>query len=93
MLDAARILSRKVTAKQGISFEITLSAAATVIVSISRNGHTIGTTTLHLPVGASIFTIRQSGGHPLTRGSDKGKLRLQGAASNAISFAASFSVS
>jgi hypothetical protein len=93
VLDAARILSRKVSAKTGVSFEVTLSAAAAVIVSISRNGHTIGTTTLHLPVGASTFTIRQSGGHALTRGSDKGKLRIQGAASDAISFSASFSVS
>jgi hypothetical protein len=93
VLDAARILSRKVSAKTGVSFEVTLSTATAVIVSISRNGHTIGTTTLHLPVGASTFTIRQSGGHPLTRGSDTGKLRIQGAASNAVSFSASFSVS
>jgi hypothetical protein len=93
VLDAARILSRKVSAKKGVSFEVTLSAAATVIVSISRNGHTIGTTTLHLPVGASTFTIKQSGGHALTRGSDKGKLRIQGATADAISFSASFSVS
>ena len=93
VLDAARILSSKVSAKKGVSFEVTLSTAAAVIVSISRNGHTIGTTTLHLPVGASTFTIKQSGGHPLTRGSDKGKLRIQGAASNAVSFSASFSVS
>jgi hypothetical protein len=93
VLDAARILSRKVSAKKGVSFEVTLSAAAAVIVSISRNGHTIGTTTLHLPVGASTFTIKQSGGHALTRGSDTGKLRIQGAASNAVSFSASFSVS
>jgi len=48
---------------------------------------------LHLPVGASTFTIKQSGGHALTRGSDAGKLRMQGAASNAVSFSASFSVS
>jgi hypothetical protein len=93
VLDAARILSRKISAKTGVSFEVTLSAAAAVIVSISRNGHTIGTTTLHLPVGASTFTIKQSGGHALTRGGDKGKLRIQGAASNAVSFSAGFSVS
>jgi len=93
VLDAARILSRKVSPKTGVSFEITLSAAVAVIVSISRNGHTIGTTTLHLPVGASMFAIKQSGGHALTRGNDEGKLRIQGAASDAISFSASFSVS
>jgi hypothetical protein len=92
VLDAARILSRTVSSKTGVSFEITLSTAASVIVSISRNGHTIGTTTLHFPAGASTFTIKQSGGHPLTRGSDKGKLRIQGAASNAVSFSAGFTV-
>ena len=92
VLDAARILSRTVSAKKGVGFEVTLSTAGTLLVSISRNGHTIGTTTLHLPAGASTFTIKQSGGHALTRGSDKGKLRLLGAPSNAVAYSASFTV-
>ena len=92
VLDAAAILSRTVSSKKGISFEVTLSTAGTLLVSISRNGHTIGTTTMHLPAGASTFTIKQSGGHVLTRGRDKGKLRLLGAPNNAVAYSASFTV-
>ena len=92
VLDAAQLLTRTVSAKKGVGFEVTLSTAGTLLVSISRNGHTIGTTTLHLPAGASTFVIRQSGGHALTRGRDKGTLRVQGAPGNAIAYSASFTV-
>jgi len=43
-LDAARILATSVTATQGVGFEVTLSRAGSLSVSISRDGHTIGTT-------------------------------------------------
>jgi hypothetical protein len=89
-LDAAAILDRTVSSKDGVRFEVTLSASSPLTVSVSRNGHTIGTTTLHLPAGASIFTIKQSGGHALTPGSDVAKLRVGG--SSAVRYTASFRV-
>ena len=78
------------TVKAGVRFEVTLSAPSPLMVSVSRNGHTIGTTTLRLPAGASTFTIRTSGGHPLTSGSDVAKLRV--GSSTAIRYSASFTV-
>ena len=89
-LDAAVIVSRTVTAKAGVSFEVTLSAAGSLSVSISRNGHTIGATTLHLPTGESTVTITRSGGHALTSGSDVAKLRIGG--STSVRYTASFTV-
>ena len=89
-LNAAAILGRTVTAKAGVSFEVTLSVAGSLLVSISRGGHTIGTTTVRLPAGASTFTITQSGGHPLTRGRDVAKLRIAGSAT--VRYSASFTV-
>jgi len=89
-LDAAAILARTVKASAGVSFEVTLSVAGTLGVSISRHGHTIGDTTLHLPAGASTFTIKQSGGHPLTPGADEAKLRIGG--SLTVRYSASFTV-
>ena len=64
------------TPQDGVGFEVTLSVAGSVVVSISRHGHTIGTTTLHLPAGATTFTITKAGGHPLTTGSDVAKVRV-----------------
>jgi hypothetical protein len=90
VLDAATILAHSVTATAGVSFEVTLSKAGVLVVSVSRRGHTIGTTTLHLPAGASKFTIKQSGGHTLTPGSDQAKLRIGG--SNAVRYSVSFTV-
>ena len=89
-LDAAAILSRTVTARAGVSFEVTMSVAGQLTVSISRNGHTIGTSTLRLPAGASTFAIKQSGGHPLTPGHDVAKLRIAG--STTVRYSASFTV-
>ena len=90
VLDAAAILARTVSAKSGVSFEVTLSQAGSLQVSISRNGHTIGTSTVRLPAGASRFTIKQSGGHALTRGRDVAKLRIKG--STVVRYSASFTV-
>jgi hypothetical protein len=90
VLDAAAILARTVEPKTGVRFEVTLSAPGSLSVSISRDGHTIGTTGERLPAGASTFTIRQSGGHALTAGSDVAKLRVAGSA--AIRYSASFRV-
>jgi hypothetical protein len=89
-LDAAKIVSRTVTAKTGVSFEVTLSVAGSLSVSISRHGHTIGTTTLHLAAGASTVTIKQPGGHALTTGTDEAKLRVGG--STAVRYATTFTV-
>jgi hypothetical protein len=89
-LDAAAVLAHTVAANTGLRIEVTLSAASALLVSVSRHGHTIGTTTLHLPAGASTFTIKQSGGHALTPGSDQVKLRVGG--SSAVRFTASFTV-
>ena len=89
-LDAAAIVSRAVKATNGVAFEVTMSVAGQLSVSISRNGHTIGTTTLRLPAGATTFTIKQSGGHALTRGHDVAKLRIAG--STTVRYSASFSV-
>jgi hypothetical protein len=89
-LYAARILSRTVTPKTGVSFEVTLSAAGSVSVSISRHGHTIGSTTMRLPAGASTFTVTRSGGHPLTTGSDVAKLRV--GSSPTVRYSATFTV-
>jgi hypothetical protein len=89
-LDAAAILARTTTARAGVSFEVTLSAAGTLVVSVSRGGHTIGMTTLHLPAGASKFTIKQSGGHILTPGSDEAKLRV--GSSSTVRYSAFFTV-
>jgi hypothetical protein len=90
--DAAAIRTRTVSAKTGVVFEVTLSAAATVVATVSRNGHTIGTTTLHLTAGANTFAIKQSGGHPLTAGHDVGTLRVQGSTAGKRSYSASFTV-
>ena len=89
-LDAAAIASRTVTAKSGVSFEVTLSVSGSLGVSISRHGHTIGTTTLHLPAGASKFAIRRLGGHALTTGTDEAKLRVGG--STVVRYSATFTV-
>ena len=89
-LDAAAIVSRTVSSKTGVAFTVTLSAAGTIAVSISRSGHTIGVTTLHLPAGESRVTIKRSGGHALTRGHDSAKLRLGSA--TAIRYSTTFTV-
>jgi hypothetical protein len=89
-LDAAAVLAHTVTANSGLRVEVTLSAASALVVSVSRHGHTIGTTTLHLPAGASTFTIKQFGGHALTPGSDQVKLRI--GRSSTVRFTASFTV-
>jgi hypothetical protein len=89
-LDAAAIVSRTVTSKSGVAFTVTMSAAGTIAVSISRSGHTIGVTTVRLPAGESTFTIKRSGGHPLTKGRDSAKLRV--GSSTAVSYSASFTV-
>jgi hypothetical protein len=73
-----------------VSFEVTLSRAGSVIVSISRDGHTIGDTTERLAAGATTFAIRTSGGHTLTPGADDAKLRVSG--STSIRYSASFTV-
>ena len=89
-MDAAAITSRTVTSKVGVAFTVTLSAAGAITVSISRSGHTIGVTTVHLPAGESTVTIKRSGGHALTRGHDSAKLRLAG--STVVHYSASFTV-
>jgi len=89
-LDAASILARTVSAKTGVGFTVTLSAAGSVSISISRSGHTIGTTSEHLSIGESTVVIKQSGGHALTPGRDAAKLRVAG--SSAVRFSASFTV-
>ncbi len=89
-VDAAAIVSRTVSSKAGVAFTVTLSAAGTITLSISRSGHTIGVSTLHLPAGESTVTIKRSGGHALTRGHDSAKLRLAG--STAVHYSASFTV-
>jgi hypothetical protein len=89
-IDAAKIVARTVTPTQGVAFEVTLSRAGSLSVSISRDGHTIGTTTERLPAGASTFTIKQSGGHALTAGQDDAKLRLS--SSTTIHYSTAFTV-
>jgi hypothetical protein len=88
--DAAAI--RSVSANKGVVFEVTLSAAATVVATVSRNGHTIGTTTLHLPAGADTFAIKQIDGHTLTAGHDVGTLSVRGSTAGKRSYRASFTV-
>ena len=78
------------TSKAGVAFTVTLSAAGAITVSISRSGHTIGVSTVHLPAGESTVTIKRSGGHALTRGHDSAKLRLEG--STVVHYSASFTV-
>jgi hypothetical protein len=90
--DAAAIRTRTVSAKKGVVFEVTLSTAATVVATVSRNGHTIGSTTLRLPAGASTFAIKQAGGHPLTPGHDVGTLRVQGSTAGKRTYSAGFTV-
>jgi hypothetical protein len=90
VLDAAAIRARTVKAAQGATFEVTMSAASPLSVSISRNGHTIGTTTLHLQAGATTFTLKTSGGHALTAGHDVAKLRV--GSSTRVRWSTSFTV-
>jgi hypothetical protein len=89
-IDAARIVATTVTPKQGVAFEVTLSRAGSIDVSISRDGHTIGTTSERLAAGANTFTITQSGAHALTAGRDDAKLRIAG--STTIRYSAAFTV-
>jgi hypothetical protein len=89
-LHAAAIVARTVTSKKGVAFTVTLSVAGPLNVSISRGGHTIGTTTVRLPAGESTFTLRNSGGHALTPGHDVAKLRV--GSSTAVNYSASFTV-
>jgi hypothetical protein len=90
--DAAAIRTRSVSANKGVVFEVTLSAAATVVATVSHGGHTIGTTTLHLPAGADTFAIKQIGGHPLSAGHDVGTLSVHGSTAGKRSYRASFTV-
>jgi hypothetical protein len=87
-LDAARLRTRTVSPRRGVRLEVTLSAPGSLAVAISH----AGTSTLRLPAGASTFTIARIGGHRLSRGRHRVRLRVKGATSGRRSYTASFSV-
>ena len=85
---AAQLESRTVTAKQGVTFAVTLAASATLSVSVSG----LGSEHVHHGAGEAIITVKSIGGHSLGKGRHTAAVKIVGAASGRRSYSATVTV-
>jgi hypothetical protein len=85
---AAQLRSRTTTAKQGVTFEATLSASATLSLSVSG----LGTEHVHHAAGEAVITVKSIGGHSLGKGHHTAAVKIVGAASGRSSYSTTVTV-
>ncbi|HEX4033118.1 MAG TPA: hypothetical protein VHX66_01630 [Solirubrobacteraceae bacterium] len=85
---AAALRSRTVTAKQGVTFAVTLSASATLSLSVSS----LGTEHVHHAAGEAVITVKSIGGHSLGKGHHSAAVKIVGSASGRSSYSTTVTV-